>query len=75
VRAGLDRVEALAPGAGFAEVLAGARSTPGAGLEAYARGEVGWHFMPNGSAFAFGEAALGTAGPSWQAGVGARVTW
>ena len=75
VRAGLDAVERLKPGSGYAELLAGARGGPAAGLEAFARAEAGWHLAPNAAAFAFGEAKLNSAGPAWQAGVGARVTW
>jgi hypothetical protein len=74
VVAGLDKVDALKPGAGYAELLAGARSAP-SGFEAFARGELGWKFAPQGSAFAFGEATASPSGPSWQAGVGARVSW
>lgn len=65
----------MAPGSWFAEMLAGARMDR-AGLVAFARGELGWHFAQAGSAFAFGEATLATGtGPAWQAGVGMRVTW
>jgi hypothetical protein len=71
VRAGLAAVEALQPGHGFAELLAGARGD-GSETAAFARGEVGVKFAPQGSAFAFGEALLGRQGPSWQAGVGAK---
>lgn len=71
---GLDKVDALTPGAGFAELLAGARSSA-SGVDAFARGQLGWHFAPNGSAFAFGEASTGPSGPAWQTGVGARVTF
>lgn len=75
VRAGLDKVDALKPGSGFAELLAGARSSP-TGFEGFARTEAGWKFTPNGSAFAFGEAALNPqTGAAWQAGVGARFSW
>jgi hypothetical protein len=75
IRAGLDKVDALKPGAGFAEVLAGARGGS-SGLEGFARAEAGWHFMPQGSAFGFGEASISpTTGAAWQAGVGARFTW
>jgi hypothetical protein len=41
-------------------------------MAAFARGEVGVKFAPQGSAFAFGEALLGRQGPSWQAGLGAK---
>lgn len=65
----------LVPGQGFAEVLAGARGV-GATVEAYARGELGVKFAPNGSAFAFGEATIAPGlAPAWQAGIGARVAW
>lgn len=74
VRAGLDAVERLSPGGGFAELLAGARGGP-AGVEAFARGEAGWHLSPNASAFAFGEATLNGTGPAWQTGIGARFAW
>lgn len=67
-------MSALTPGSGFAEVLAGARMDR-AGLAAFARGELGWHFAPAGSAFAFGDATLATTGQAWQAGIGARITW
>lgn len=69
------KVDRLEPGSGYAELLAGGRSVPG-GVEAYARGELGWKFAPNGSAFAFGEAAVNPGvAPAWQAGAGVRVTW
>lgn len=75
VREGLAKVDQLQPGSGYAELIAGARGTA-AGVTAYARGEVGWKFAPAGSAFAFGEAAIAPGlGPTWQAGVGARVSW
>jgi hypothetical protein len=68
-------VDALKPGSGFAELLAGARSVPG-GLEGFARAELGVKFAPNGSAFAFADAAIAPGlVPSWQAGVGLRATW
>jgi hypothetical protein len=75
VREGLTRVEALKPGSGFAELLAGARGN-GAGVAAFARGELGWRLTPSASLFGFGDAAVapGT-GPEWQAGVGFRATW
>lgn len=75
IRAGLLSVDALTPGHGFFDVTAGARGTLDA-VEAFARGEVGWRFAPQGSAFAFGEATLShDLGAQWQAGVGARMTW
>lgn len=68
-------MERLTPGSGYAELLAGARSAAG-GLEAYGRAEAGWRPTENASLFGFGEAAISPGlGPSWQAGVGARVTW
>lgn len=75
IRDGLAKVDKLAPGSGFAELVAGARSAPG-GFEGYARAEAGWKFAPTGSLYGFGEASVmpGLA-PSWQAGLGARVTW
>lgn len=74
VRAGLAAVERLQPGSGFVELMAGARGGP-SGLEAFARGELGLKFSPGGSAFAFGEATLDRQGPTWQTGIGARLTW
>lgn len=65
----------MKPGAGFAELLVGGHGSS-SGFEGFARGELGWHFAPTASAFAFGEAAL-TPGltPSWQLGAGVRATW
>jgi hypothetical protein len=73
--AGLDRVDALTPGQGFAEVTAGARGL-GREVVGFARGEVGWKPAVNSALFAFGEASFGTQlQPAWMAGIGARVTW
>jgi len=60
-------------GSGFVDFAAGARGVGGA-FEGFARGEAGWHFAPQGSAFAFGEAAVAPGSPvTWQAGVGLRA--
>ena len=62
-------------GHGFVDAFAGLRGI-GSELEGFARAEVGWHFAPQGSAFAFGEAALkpGSA-VNWQVGTGVRVNF
>jgi hypothetical protein len=74
IREGLDKVDLLKPGEGFLDLTAGARGN-GSGWAGFARGEAGWKFAPAGSAFAFGEAEYGDAGPAWQAGIGVRATW
>lgn len=75
IRAGLDRVDALKPSQGFAEVTAGVRGDWSGGLVGFARGEVGWKPSANTAIFGFGEATGGGATPGWMAGLGARVTW
>jgi len=79
VSAGLDRVEALKPDHGFAEVTAGARGE-GASVVGYVRGELGAKLTPRVSLFGFGEATLGSSigrglTHGWMVGVGGRVTW
>lgn len=75
VRAGLDRVEALRPGHGFAEASAGVRGD-GGGLVGFARGEVGARVDERLAVFAFAEAVMRpTLTSDWMAGVGARLTW
>lgn len=76
---GLDRVDALRPGQGYAELTAGARGE-GASIVGFVRGEVGARVTPGLSLFGFGEATLGgqlggPLTPGWMAGIGARVTW
>lgn len=75
IRAGLERVEALKPGQGFAEATAGVRGDWSGGLVAFARGEVGFKPTSATALFGFAEATAGGATPGWMAGVGARVTW
>jgi hypothetical protein len=79
IGAGLEHVDALKPGQGFAVITAGARGE-GASIVGFARGEVGARLTPGLSLFGFGEATLaGQLGapitPWWQAGVGLRATW
>lgn len=72
---GLAKVEKLKPGGGYAELLAGARGV-GTAVEGYARGELGWHLLPNAALFSFGEASVRSGSPvGWQAGLGGRVSW
>lgn len=78
VRQGLDRVALLPKGTGYAELSAGVRGV-GGDVVGFARGELGWHPRDNLSLFAFGEADVTLGGrllpPSYQAGVGLRVTF
>lgn len=79
IGAGLDRVDALKPGRGFAELTAGARGES-ASVVGFARGELGARLSVGASLFAFGEATVGGSmdlqlTPAWQAGVGFRSTW
>lgn len=72
---GLDRVDALKPGQGYAEFLAGVRGA-GRDVVGFARGELGARLTPALSLFGFGEVTVGTqAPPAWMAGIGGRVTW
>lgn len=71
MRAGLDRVGALLPGTGFAELAAGVSHDFQKGLDAFVRGEIG--FKPRENVDLFGFAQADRVGV--QAGVGARVTW
>lgn len=79
VASGLNKVDLLPSGSGYAEVTAGARGE-GRNVVGYARGELGWKPSGNVSLFGFGEASVGgslggSLTPAWMAGVGARVTW
>lgn len=79
IGAGLDRVDTLKPGSGFAELTAGARGE-GTSVVGFARGELGARLTPGASLFAFGEATMGgelgrSLTPGWQAGVGFRGSW
>lgn len=79
VRAGLDKVDLLPAGAGYAELTAGARGE-GASVVGYVRGELGWRPTGHVSLFGFGEAHVSGTGlermtPGWMAGIGARVSW
>ncbi len=71
VRAGLDRVDALVPGHGFANLTAGVNQQWGGQLGAFVEAEVGFKPRENVDLFAFGKADL--AGAS--AGLGARLTF
>lgn len=69
VGAGLTKVMADTPVAhGYAEVIGG--WAPASGL--FARGEAGYHPLPNLGLFGFGEVGQITGA---QAGIGARVTF
>lgn len=61
----------LVPGTGFAELTAGVDKPWAGDLNAFVRGELGWHPKDNLEAFAFGQADLHGA----QAGIGARVSF
>lgn len=69
--AGLDRAGLLPTGTGYAELTAGVAKPWQGDLDAYVRGELGWHPTDSLSAFAFAEGGL----RGVQAGVGARVTF
>lgn len=79
VRQGLDRVDLLPVGRGYAELSAGVRGTPGGDVLGYARGEVGYRPTSALSLFGFGEADVTLGGrllpPSWMAGIGARYSF
>lgn len=67
----MDRAESLKVGTGYAEVTAGFVKPWESGLNAYVRGEVGWHPAANVGLFGFAEANMDGA----QAGIGARITF
>ncbi len=71
VLTGLDRVAALIPHTGFAELTAGVRVPFGAQPDAFVRGELGWKPEESISLFGFAEAKL----REFTAGVGARKTF
>ena len=71
VRSGLDRARLLPVGTGYAELTAGLAQSWGGGLDAYVRGELGWHPADGLTAFGFAQAdRVGV-----QAGLGARINF
>jgi hypothetical protein len=75
LRAGLDRVDGMAPGTGYALVTGGLRGI-GPDFAAMVRGELGARVGTRVSVFGYGEADFALhQPPAWQAGLGARVTW
>ena len=74
-QAGLNKVDALAPGTGFFDASLVARGVLGGRLEAVARAEVGKRLTAAVSAFGFAEAVLGPLGAGFQGGVGVRGTF
>ena len=75
LRAGLDSVDKLAPGTGYALVMGGLRGI-GPDFAAMVRGELGARVGTHVSVFGYGEADVALhQPPAWQAGLGARVTW
>ncbi len=68
---GLDRVDQLVPGHGFANLTAGVNDVFGGGLGAFVEGEVGWKPRENVDLFGFAKADL----VGVQAGIGARVSF
>lgn len=68
---GLDRVDLLPTGHGFANLTAGVNDAFGGGLGAFVEGEVGWKPRDNVDLFAFGKATL----VGVQAGIGGRITF
>ncbi len=68
---GLDRVQQLTAGTGFVNLDAGVIAPFNGQLDAFARGEVGFHPTDSTSIFGFAEATL----KQVQAGIGARLTF
>lgn len=79
VRQGLDRVDLLPVGRGYAELTAGVRGLPEGDVLGYARGELGYRPTSALSVFGFAEADLTLGGrlqpPGWMAGVGLRYSF
>lgn len=71
VLTGLDRVAALMPHTGFAELTAGVLAPFGSRPDAFARAEVGFHPSEAISLFGFAEAKL----RQFTAGIGGRMTF
>lgn len=74
--AGLDRVDALEAGHGYADVEVSAVGQVGASPWMQAQLEAGYHPLAGVDLFTFGRADAQFGGQlEWQAGFGARVRW